>query len=68
MKHFFSALLWLTILIPPTLNGYNQNGNFVMEFALQNDGTPTYSLNYKSKAVVKPSKLGLELKMTKNHC
>jgi hypothetical protein len=38
-----------------------------MEFALQNDGTPTYSLNYKSKAVVKPSKLGLELKMTKNH-
>jgi spore cortex formation protein SpoVR/YcgB (stage V sporulation) len=41
------------------------NGNFVMEFALQNDGTPTYSLNYKSKAVVKPSKLGLELKNDK---
>jgi hypothetical protein len=36
-----------------------------MEFALQNDGTPTYSLNYKSKAVVKPSKLGLELKNDK---
>jgi hypothetical protein len=49
MKQFlFAALLWLTILIPPTLNGYNQNGNFVMEFALQNDGTPTY-LNYKVK-------------------
>jgi hypothetical protein len=26
---------------------------------------PTYSLNYKSKAVVKPSKLGLELKNDK---
>ena len=33
-----------------------------MDFALQNDGTPTYSLNYKNKIVVKPSKLGLELK------
>jgi hypothetical protein len=36
-----------------------------MEFSLQNDGTPSYSLNYKNKAVVKPSKLGLELKNDK---
>lgn len=41
------------------------NGNFTMEFALQNDGTPSYSLNYKSKTVIKPSKLGLELKNEK---
>jgi hypothetical protein len=41
------------------------NGNFTMEFALQNDGTPSYSLNYKSKTVIKPSKLGLELKNDK---
>ncbi|GGA70285.1 alpha-glucosidase [Flavobacterium palustre] len=33
-----------------------------MEFSLQSDGTPVYSLNYKGKVVVKPSKLGLELK------
>jgi hypothetical protein len=38
------------------------NGNFTMEFALQNDGTPSYNLDYKSKIVIKPSKLGLELK------
>jgi hypothetical protein len=37
-------------------------GKFVMEFSLQNDGTPTYSLKYKNKDVVKTSKLGLELK------
>ena len=42
------------------------NGNFIMEFALQNDGTPTYNLTYKGKAVIKPSKLGLELKEDKN--
>ena len=42
------------------------NGNFIMEFALQNDGTPTYNLTYKGKIVVKPSKLGLELKEEKN--
>lgn len=42
------------------------NGNFIMEFALQNDGTPTYNLAYKGKIVVKPSKLGLELKEDKN--
>lgn len=42
------------------------NGNFIMEFALQNDGTPTYNLIYKGKTVVKPSKLGIELKEDKN--
>lgn len=42
------------------------NGNFIMEFALQNDGTPTYNLTYKGKTVVKPSKLGIELKEDKN--
>lgn len=41
------------------------NGKFTMDFSLQNDGTPTYSLNYKDKAVIKPSKLGLELKKDK---
>ncbi|MBC7846736.1 MAG: glycoside hydrolase family 97 protein [Flavobacterium sp.] len=38
------------------------NGNFVMNFSLLNDGTPTYKLSYKNKAVIKTSKLGLELK------
>ncbi len=33
-----------------------------MEFSLLSDGTPSYRLNYKDKAVIKPSKLGLALK------
>ncbi len=65
-QSLFAALLWLTIFNSTNAQRLQSpNGNFVMEFALQNDGTPTYSLNYKSKAVVKPSKLGLELKNDK---
>jgi len=38
------------------------NGKLVMKFSLQNGGVPSYTLIYKQKDVVKPSKLGLELK------
>ncbi|WP_053976174.1 glycoside hydrolase family 97 protein [Mangrovimonas xylaniphaga] len=38
------------------------NGALEMEFSLKQNGTPTYQLSYKNKAVVKPSSLGLELK------
>ncbi|WP_158728973.1 MULTISPECIES: glycoside hydrolase family 97 protein [unclassified Flavobacterium] len=41
------------------------NGKMLMEFALQTDGTPTYTLAYKNKAVIKTSKMGLELKNDK---
>jgi alpha-glucosidase len=38
------------------------NGNLILKFSLQNNGVPIYSLTYKGKDVIKPSKLGLELK------
>lgn len=38
------------------------NGNFALKFSLQGNGIPTYSLTYKGKGVIKPSKLGFELK------
>ncbi|MEY2692822.1 MAG: hypothetical protein RIT03_1212 [Bacteroidota bacterium] len=41
------------------------NGSFTMNFSLLSDGTPTYTLSYKNKAVIKSSKLGLELKNDK---
>lgn len=41
------------------------NGNFVATFSLQKDGTPGYDLTYKGKAIVKPSRLGLEIKNEK---
>jgi len=38
---------------------------FMMVFALESDGTSTYTLNYKGRVVIKPSKLGMELKNDK---
>ena len=38
------------------------NGFLKMDFSLNAKGEPTYDLFYKGKAVIKPSKLGLELK------
>ena len=38
------------------------DGNFVMDFSLLKDGTPTYKLTYKGQAIIKESKLGFELK------
>ena len=40
-------------------------GKFTMVFALESDGTPGYTLSYKDRVVIKPSKLGLELKNDK---
>ncbi|SFE56352.1 glycoside hydrolase family 97 protein [Flavobacterium xueshanense] len=67
MKQFlFTAFVWLAFFNPAKSQQLKSpNGKFVMEFTLLNDGTPSYSLDYKSKAVVKPSKLGLELKNDK---
>ena len=64
MKHvLFTTLLWLTFFgAAQAQQLQSPNGNFTIDFALQNDGSPIYSLNYKNKIVVKPSKLGLELK------
>ena len=38
------------------------DGNLEMIFHLNGEGTPIYELTYKQKPVIKPSKLGLELK------
>ncbi|MBQ0909472.1 glycoside hydrolase family 97 protein [Flavobacterium sp. F-328] len=67
MKQFlFTALMWLAFFSPAQSQQLKSpNGKFVMEFTLQNDGTPSYQLNYKNKAVIKTSKLGLELKNDK---
>lgn len=42
------------------------DGNLFMEFTLDEDGAPTYSLKYKGLDVVKPGKLGFVLKGSEN--
>ncbi|HEU4788321.1 MAG TPA: glycoside hydrolase family 97 protein [Flavobacterium sp.] len=67
MKHLlYTALFCLLVLQYANAQQLKSpNGKFIMEFTLQKDGTPSYSLNYKDKTVIKPSKLGLELKNDK---
>ena len=63
MKYFLIACLCifqLTVSFAQQLKSPNEN--FVMNFSLQADGTPQYTLTYKSKDIIKPSKLGLLLK------
>jgi len=66
-----NKFLLLTIMLIATLGiSHAQelkspNGNMAVRFSLQPDGTPIYSLTYKGKVVIKPSKLGLELKNDK---
>jgi hypothetical protein len=65
--------IWALLFILSFTNGFAQgvnqtqelkspDGKLLATFTLQTDGTPSYSLTYKGKTVVKPSKLGLELK------
>jgi glucan 1,4-alpha-glucosidase len=54
------ALFWLVSIVVKAQQLKSPDGNFSLNFELRN-GVPFYSLNYKDKAVVKPSSLGLEL-------
>lgn len=38
------------------------NGQLQLNFSVNAQGEPVYELSYKGKVVIKPSKLGLELK------
>ncbi len=58
-------VLTIVVLATGVLNAQelrSPDGNLIMKFSLQHNGVPAYELTYKGKTVVKPSKLGLELK------
>ncbi|WP_301927260.1 glycoside hydrolase family 97 protein [Ferruginibacter sp.] len=59
---FISITLLLAFFVTTAQNLQSPDGKFFLTFTLQADGTPVYNLTYKSKTVIKPSKLGLELK------
>jgi glucan 1,4-alpha-glucosidase len=64
IQTIFTFLLILNMANAQELK--SPNGNLEMHFSLLSDGTPTYTLSYKNKEVVKTSKLGLELKNDAN--
>ena len=62
-KSFFSFLLFVWVcgaIMAESIT--SPNGNLHLDFTVNTQGEPVYQLFYKGKAVVKPSKLGLELK------
>lgn len=56
--------LWLNLVVMTVFAQKlkSPDGNLTMTFALREGGTPTYSLTFKGKEVIKPGKLGFELK------
>ncbi len=59
------ACLILALVVSGSLKAEkltSPNGQLEMNFSLSEKGEPLYELTYKGKAVIKPSKLGLELK------
>jgi hypothetical protein len=67
MKHFlFSAFLFCIGMISVQAQQLQSpDKQLVMTFSLLSDGTPSYTLSYKGKEVIKPSTLGFELKNDK---
>ena len=65
-KYFLIALVsFLSLNLVNAQQLKSPNGETTLSFLLTTDGTPTYQLSYKNKAVIKTSKLGLELKNDK---
>lgn len=60
------TLLTISLLLAGLTAGAQRlqspDGNLEMNFSLDVDGRPTYTLTYKGKDVVRPSHLGLDLK------
>ena len=64
-RNFLLSLLLLPLaMMAQTVK--SPNGNVELKFSLTGNGRPTYEMNYKGKAVVKPSHLGLELAKDKH--
>ncbi len=64
MKKVLNLIAGLLLLYTPMTGQtlLSPDGNLSMTFSLTDNGTPRYSLDYKSKPVVKPSSLGFKLK------
>jgi hypothetical protein len=67
MKKIFSILSFVFITSLLTAQELKSpNGNMILNFEINSNGSPTYYLNFKNKPVIKTSKLGLELKNEKH--
>jgi hypothetical protein len=56
---FLSILFFFSSITAQEIKSPNQL--VTLQFSLQADGSPSYTVNFKNKSVIKPSKLGFEL-------
>lgn len=63
-KVLLTAFLLISVLMLKAETITSPNGEVTLNFEVKN-GVPTYWMDYKGRPVVKPSKLGLELKSEK---
>ncbi|MDR1369825.1 MAG: glycoside hydrolase family 97 protein [Dysgonamonadaceae bacterium] len=61
MKLKLILILLVSTVMASSQTLKSPDGQLSMNFSLSADGSPVYTLDYKGKSVVKPSKLGLEL-------
>ena len=66
MKKFFASLFFATslTLANAAVTQTSPDGNFILSVDVTDSGVPTYSLAYKGKQIVEPSRLGLKAKET----
>ncbi len=62
MKSICLLLMFAATVVLKAENVTSPNGELGLNFSLNALGEPVYELSYKGKTVIKPSKLGLELK------
>ncbi len=62
MKHLFSLLLVFALSFVQAQNIQSPSNNISVNFKLTADGQPSYAVNYKNKAVILESALGIKLK------
>ncbi|MGN6401894.1 MAG: glycoside hydrolase family 97 protein [Flavisolibacter sp.] len=66
MKRIIFIAVLLSTFFVQAQEVASPNKSLLLKFTLQDDGTPSYTLTYKGKYVIKPSKLGFELKEKKS--
>lgn len=62
MKHLFSLLFLFTLSVLSAQSVQSPSGKITLNFKLGSNGQPVYAVNYKNKAVVLESALGIKLK------
>lgn len=67
MKKLILSVLFITGALATKAEGISSpSGKVTLNFDVAENGMPVYEVSYKNQAVIKPSKMGLELKNERN--